>query len=156
MTTDLSLDAVRRFLADETGLATVSTTQRDGRVLSSVINCGVAAHPVTGEDMVALVSRGGAARLGHIRRGSEVTVAVRRGWAWRGVTGKAHIIGPDDVTFGDTTFDAEALRVLMREIYQAAGGEHDDYDEYDRAMREDRRAAIFVTPERILGVGDTQ
>ena len=44
------LNDVRDFLADEHGLAVVSTTQADGRVLSSVVNCGVIAHPLTGED----------------------------------------------------------------------------------------------------------
>lgn len=142
------LDEVRDYLADEHGLATVSTTQADGRVLSSVINCGVMKHPVTGNECVALVSRGGAARLAHVRRGSQVTIAIRRGWKWRSVTGPADIIGPDDAGEG---FEAEGLRILMRDVYQAAGGQHDDYDEYDRAMVEDRRAAVFVAPDRILG-----
>ena len=66
---------VRSFLAEETGLAVVSTTQADGRVLSSVINCGVIDHPVSGTPCVALVSRGAAARIGHVRRGSQVTIA---------------------------------------------------------------------------------
>jgi hypothetical protein len=143
-----NLDGVSEYLADEHGLATVSTTQVHGRVLSSVINCGVMDHPVSGEPSVVLVSRGGAARLAHIRRGSEVTIAIRRGWKWRSVTGPADIIGPDDPRDG---YDAEALRVLMRDAYHAAGGSHDDYDEYDRAMLEDRRAAVFIAPERILG-----
>ncbi len=148
------LDEMRSFLADEHGLATVSTTQADGRVLSSVVNCGVMAHPVTGAECVALVSRGDAARLGHIRRGSEVTVLARRGWAWRAVTGPADIVGPDDAEHSSgTTFDAEALRLLMREVYQAAGGDHDDYDEYDRVMAAERRAAVFVSPDRVRGVG---
>ena len=155
MTTDTSrIEEVRSFLGDEHGLATVSTTQADGRVLSSVVNCGVMAHPVTGEDCVALVSRGDAARLGHVRRGSEVTTLARRGWRWRAVTGPADIIGPDDPTHSSgRTFDDEELRVLMREVYQAAGGDHDDYDEYDRIMREERRAAIFIKPVRINGNG---
>lgn len=142
------MNEVREYLADEHGLATVSTSQADGRVLSSVINCGVMNHPVSGEETVALVSRGGAARLGHIRNGAEVTVAVRRGWKWRAVTGPADIIGPDDAADG---YDAEALRLLMREVYQAAGGDHDDYEEYDRVMLEDRRAAVFVRPDRVIG-----
>lgn len=149
-----TIDEVGRFLADEHGLATVSTTQADGRVLSSVVNCGPFAHPVTGSQCVALVSRGDAARLGHIRRGSEVTILVRRGWTWRAVTGTADIIGPDDPDHSSgVTFDAEALRVLMRDVYEAAGGEHDDYDTYDRVMAAERRAAVFVSPDRILGVG---
>ena len=73
------LSEVRSFLADEHGLAVVSTVQADGRVLSSVVNCGVLAHPVTGVECVALVSGGTAARLGHVRAGSQVTITVRRG-----------------------------------------------------------------------------
>ncbi|MDH3755220.1 MAG: pyridoxamine 5'-phosphate oxidase [Acidimicrobiia bacterium] len=144
------LDDVRRFLGDENGLAIVSTVQADGRVLSSVTNCGVTDHPGRGTPCVAFVSRGDASRLGHIRRGSAVTVAVRRGWTWRAVTGTADVIGPDDPADG---VDGERLRVLLREIFQAAGGDHDDYDEYDRVMAEERRAAVFVAPDRILGNG---
>lgn len=142
------LNDVREFLSTETGLATVSTTQADGRVLSSVVNCGVFDHPISGEATVALVSRGSAARIGHIRRGSEMTVSVRRGWQWVAVTGPADVIGPDDLP---DDFDAENLRILLRDIYKAAGGDHDDYDEYDRAMVEDGRIAVMVQPDRILG-----
>lgn len=142
------LEDVKRFLGEETGLATISTTQADGRVLSSIANCGVVDHPLTGAPSVALVSIGSAARLGHIRRGSEVTIAARRGWTWVAVTGPADLIGPSDPADG---IDAEALRLLLREIYQAAGGTHDDFDEYDRAMVEGARTAIFVSPDRIIG-----
>lgn len=141
------LDDVRRFLSEESGLAVVSTTQRDGRVLSSVVNAGVTTEPTAGADAVAFVSAGSAARLGHVRRGSEVTLTVRRGWRWVGVTGPAHLIGPDDPV-------AEVdLRMLLRDVFRAAGGTHDDWDEYDRVMAEDRRTAVFVEPARILGNG---
>jgi PPOX class probable F420-dependent enzyme len=144
------LTDVRSFLAEETGLATVSTAQADGRVLSSIVNCGVIDHPITGETCVALVSRGAAARVGHVRRGSEVTIAARRGWAWVGVTGPADLIGPGDVP---DSMDVDSIRVLLRDVYTAAGGVHDDWDEYDRAMAEDERIAVFVSPQRILGNG---
>jgi hypothetical protein len=45
--------------------------------------------------------------------------------------------------------DAERLRVLLREIFTAAGGTHDDWDTYDAAMRAERRTAVLVTPERV-------
>ena len=89
------IEEVRAYLAKENGLATVSTTQADGRVLSSVVNCGVIDHPLTCVPCVALVSAGGAVRLSHVRRGSQVTIAIRRGWTWRSVTGPADLIGPD-------------------------------------------------------------
>ncbi len=143
-----TLDDVRIQLAGETGLATISTTQADGRVLSSVVNCGVVDHPVTGEASVALVSRGRATRLIHIRRGSQVTLLVRRGWTWVSVTGPAELIGPNDLP---ERIDVDGVRLLLREIFAAAGGEHDDWDEYDRIMAEERRTAVLVRPDRILG-----
>lgn len=143
------LKTARSFLAEEHGLAVVSTTQADGRVLSSVINCGVIDHPLSGAPHVALVSTGTAARIGHIRRGSHVTVLVRRDWKWVSITGPADLIGPDDLP---DSIDAEALRIMRRDVFKAAGGTHDDWDEYDRAMEEDGRIVVFVAPERILGV----
>lgn len=142
------LEDVTRFLAEETGLATISTVQADGRVLSSIANCGVIDHPVTGAPCVALVSGGRAARLQHVRRGSEVTVAVRRGWSWVGVTGPADLIGPADPADG---IDGDDVRLLLRQIFVAAGGTHDDFDEFDRVMAEDGRTAILVAPDRIIG-----
>ena len=141
------LNDVRQFLATETGLDTISTTQKDGRVLSSIANCGVIQHPLTGADCVALVSAGRAARRGHVRRGSEVTIAIRRGWNWLAVTGQADLIGPSDPATG---IDVEDLRLLLREIYEAAGGTHDDYEEYDREMVRDGRTAVLVEPARII------
>lgn len=145
-----TIEAVGAMLAEETGLAVISTTQSDGRVLSSVTNCGVIEHPVTGEVRLAFVSIAGAARLGHIRRGAPVTVAIRRGWKWLSVTGQAELIGPEQRPH---TIDDEALRLLLREIFHAAGGTHEDLDEYDRAMADEQRVAVLVTPERILGNG---
>jgi hypothetical protein len=142
------IEDVRTYLAAEHGLAVVSTTQADGRVLSSVTNCGIIGHPGTGTTCVALVSAGGAARLAHIRRGSQVTITIRRGWNWVAATGPADIVGPNDPADG---VDGEALRLLLREVFQAAGGTHDDFDEYDRVMHEQARAAVLVAPDRILG-----
>ena len=146
------LEDVKSYLADETGLATISTTQADGRVLSSIANCGVIDHPLTGEPCVALVSMGRAARLRHVRRGSPVTIAIRRGWTWVAVTGPADLIGPADPSDpAERQLDADALRLLLREIFVAAGGTHDDFDEYDRAMVEGGRTAVLVSPDRIIG-----
>ena len=144
----LHLDDLCRFLADETGLATISTVQQDGRVLSSIANCGIIPNPLTGDECVALVSMGTAARLKHVRRGSEVTISVRRGWNWIAATGAADLIGPEDNV---ESVDPEALRLLLREIYQAAGGTHDDFEEYDAEMLRSRRAAILVAPTRLIG-----
>jgi hypothetical protein len=41
----------------------------------------------------------------------------------------------------------------LRQVFRAAGGTHDDWDEYDRVMAADRRAAVLVTPQRVLTNG---
>jgi hypothetical protein len=64
------------------------------------------------------------------------------------VEGPTEIIGPDDPADG---IGPERLRLLLREIFSAAGGTHDDFEEYDRVMVAERRAAVLVTPERVFG-----
>jgi hypothetical protein len=39
--------------------------------------------------------------------------------------------------------------LLLREIFTAAGGHHEDFAEYDRAMAAERRTAILLTPTRL-------
>ena len=142
------IETFSNYLLEETGLATVSTTQADGRVLSTVVNCGMIKHPLTGSTCVAFVSGGNAARLKHVDRGSQVTVSVRRGWAWSSATGPADLIRPGSLP---ENINAEKMRLLLRGVFHAAGGTHDDLQEYDRAMIEDKRVVVCVTPERILG-----
>ena len=142
------IEIFSNYLSEETGLVTVSTTQVDGRVLSSVVNCGMIEHPLTGATCVAFVSGSRAARLKHIDRGSQVTITARRGWAWSSVTGPADLIRPEQVP---ETIDKEQMRLLLREVFHAAGGVHDDLEEYDRAMAQEGRVVVCVTPERVLG-----
>jgi hypothetical protein len=73
-------------------------------------------------------------------------VVVRAGWEWAAAEGPVDLIGPDDPTPG---IDAEGLRLLLRAVFTAAGGTHDDWDTYDRAMAEERRTAVLVTPDRV-------
>lgn len=60
--------------------------------------------------------------------------------------GSVELAGPDDLLEG---VNAERLRVLLRAIYTAAGGVHDDFNVYDKAMAAERRAAVLVTRARI-------
>ena len=70
---------------------------------------------------------------------------ARAGWQWTTVEGSAHLIGPDDP---HPDVNSERLRVLLRDIFTAAGGTHDDWDTYDRVMREERRTAVLTSPTR--------
>lgn len=64
------------------------------------------------------------------------------------VSGAADLIGLDDIV--DET-DEDRIRILLREIVTAAGGEHDDWDTSDRTMCNERRSAVLITPARIRG-----
>ena len=39
--------------------------------------------------------------------------------------------------------------MLLRDIFTAAGGTHDDWNAYDAEMVAQRRTAVLVTPTRI-------
>jgi PPOX class probable F420-dependent enzyme len=132
------------------GLVVVSTARADGSIQSSVVNAGVIDHPVTGRRVVAFVAAGSAHRLRNLRVRPHATVVIRVGWQWAGVEGTVQLAGPDDPLAG---IDDEARRVLLRQIFIAAGGDHEDWDEYDRVMREEGRVAVLVDPQRTFGPG---
>jgi PPOX class probable F420-dependent enzyme len=127
------------------GLVTVITRRADHTAHAAVVNAGVTAHPVTGARMVAFVAAP-SRKLTQLRSDPTITVVIRAGWQWAAVEGRAELIGPDDPHPG---VDDERLRLLLREIFQAAGGAHDDWDTYDRVMRDERRTAVFVDATRV-------
>jgi PPOX class probable F420-dependent enzyme len=126
-------------------LAVISTARADGTIQSSVVNAGVLADLRTGQDVVAFVTNG-QAKLGNLRARPQITVTFRAGWQWAAIEGHAAIIGPDDPAPG---IDDERLRLLRREVFTAAGGTHEDWEEYDRVMAAERRAVVLVTPSRV-------
>ena len=132
------------------GLVVVSTSRADGSIQSSVVNAGVLDHPITGRPVVGLVSAGSSKRLTNLRSRPRATVVIRAGWRRAGVEGPTELAGPDDHLEG---IDEEGLRVLLRDIFTAAGGTHDNWDEYDRVMADERRVAVLLHPERTYGSG---
>jgi PPOX class probable F420-dependent enzyme len=141
---------VRRLVAADHGLAIVSTTRADGTIQSSLVNAGVTTHPVDGRDVVAFVARGDALKLRHLRRRPYANVVLRAGWEWVAVEGATTLVGPDDPLTG---VDPARIPELLRTVFRAAGGTHDDWDEYDRAMAVERRTAVLVEPDRIASNG---
>jgi hypothetical protein len=134
------------LVARDHGLAVVSVLRPDSTVSSSVVNAGVLRHPVTGERVVAFVSRGDARRLEYLRARPRVTVVLRAGWQWAAAEGPVQLCGPGDPVPG---VDAEGLRLLLRDVFTAAGGTHDDWEAYDAVMARERRTAVLMTPERV-------
>jgi PPOX class probable F420-dependent enzyme len=135
-----------RLVAGDHALCVVTTLRKDFTIQASVVNAGVLAHPLGGHQVAAFVASGGSRKLANLRLRPRVTMVLRAGWQWAAVEGAAELAGPDDPLPG---IDPERLRVLLREIFTAAGGTHDDWDTYDRVMAAERRAAVLVTPDRI-------
>src|SRR3954447_18923673 len=144
MDTHAGLERIKELGRQDYFLAVAITQRRSGEPAASVVNAGVLDHPLTGEPVVAFVARGHTAKLTHLRRTPQATLVFRAGWEWIGVSGSVELAGPDDPLAG---IDAERLRVLLRDIYAAAGGVHPDLEEYDREMVADRRTAVLIHPE---------
>lgn len=144
------LDLVRRLAAADQGLAVVAVARGDGTVQTSVVNAGVLDDPVTGQPSVGLVARGDAYKLRLLRRSGRTALVFRSGWEWVSVEGPVRLAGPDDALDG---LDPDQLPELLRAIFVAASGTHDDWDEYDRVMADERRVAVLVEPARITSNG---
>ena len=140
-----TLEDVAALALPEHGLAVVSTLRADATIQSSLVNAGVLAHPSGGGEVVGFVTYG-RVKLANLRARPQVTLSFRAGWQWATVEGRASVIGP-----GEGGLDPDRFRLLLREIFTAAGGSHDDWDEYDRVMAEQGRVAVLVDPSRIYG-----
>src|SRR5690349_12916043 len=122
------IDSFARLVAADHGLAVVAIALPDRTVHASVANAGVVTHPHTQAPVVGLVAAGNTRKLAHLRDHPRASVTVRAGWQWAAVEGPVQIIGPDDPAPG---MDADGVRRLLREIFTAAGGTHDDWETYD-------------------------
>jgi PPOX class probable F420-dependent enzyme len=140
-----TLEVAAGLARNENGLVVISTLRANGTIQSSIVNAGVIAHPVTSAPTLAFVTYG-RVKLANLRARPQVTATFRNGWQWAAVEGHAELAGPDNP---QTWLDPERLRLLLREIFAAAGGDHDDWDAYDRVMAEERRTAVLIRTDRI-------
>jgi len=145
-----TLDDAFALARDDSGLAVVSTLRADSTIQASLINAGPLAHPATGEQALGFVTYG-KVKLANLRARPQIAVTFRKGWQWATVEGRAELAGPDDPQ--PWLADEDTLPRLLRDIFTAAGGTHDDWDAYDATMREQRRTAVLITPTRIYSNG---
>ncbi len=128
-------------------LAVVSTLRADRTIQSSVVNAGVIPDPIGDAEVIGFVTYG-PTKLANLRQRPNLSITFRSGWEWATAEGPVELIGPNDP---HPDMSADQLRLLLREIFTAAGGTHDDWDAYDRAMAEQRRTAVLIRPTRIYG-----
>jgi hypothetical protein len=138
------LDDVERLASGDSYLAVFTVARPNGTVHASVVSAGVLADPTDGSAGVAAVVGGGSRKLELLRQVGRATLVFKTGWEWVAVSGPVRLVGPDDGT--DLGLDVPAL---IRSVFRAAGGTHEDWDEFDRVMAADRRCAVFVRAERI-------
>lgn len=137
----MEFEEVRPFLeTNHRGI--VSTFRRHGAMQCSVVVCG------TYQGNATFVSvRGDSAKVRHLRRDPRCTVlAVTSDW-------RSYVVVEGQASLLDTrNTDAEELRLLLRDVYRACGDkDHPDWEEYDRAMRQQDAVVVLVHPDRVYG-----
>lgn len=143
----VDLEPVSRIVAQDDGLASVTVVRADGSPHTSLVNAGLVTHPLSGRTVIGYATYG-PVKLRTLRARPATSLLWRAGWRWAAVDGRSELIGPDDPCEG---VDAEGLRLLLRAVFEGAGGTHDDWDTYDRVMREERRVAVLVEPAKVYG-----
>ncbi|WP_205873023.1 TIGR03618 family F420-dependent PPOX class oxidoreductase [Mycobacterium camsae] len=141
-----TLDDAVALATSENGLAVISTARADGTVQASLVNVGLLPHPAGGQPVLGFTTYG-KVKLANLRARPQLAVTFRTGWQWATVEGRAELAGPDDAPTWLT--DPDLLRLLLRNVFTAAGGTHDDWDEYDRVMAQERRAVVLIEPSRV-------
>ena len=145
-----TLDEAVALAKGESGLAVISTVRADGTVQASLVNVGLLAHPANGQPVLGFTTYG-KVKLGNLRARPQLAVTFKNGWQWATVEGRAELVGPDDTQ--PWLADADQLRLLLRDVFTAAGGTHDDWDEYDRVMAAEGRAVVLIAPTRVYSNG---
>jgi PPOX class probable F420-dependent enzyme len=133
-------DNVREF-ATQTHRGVLTTFRRDGNAQMSIITCG----PY--RDGIAFTVTETRAKLHNLRRNPDCSLLVsnENWWGFVVLEGQATILSASNT-------DADELRLALRDTFRTASGEeHSNWEEYDQAMRDDRRSVIVVVPERIYG-----
>ena len=135
-----TLDDLDALLA-QNSVVVFTTFRRDGMPQQSLVTVGKM------DGGLAFTTRSVNAKARNLARDPRCAIMLvspdRRAFAV--LDGSAEVQGAHNT-------DAEALRLRLREVYRtAAGREHPDWDEYDRAMAEQERVAVLLRPDRIAG-----
>ena len=131
-------DNIRAFVS-ENHHGVLTTFRKGDAAQMSIISCGPYRNGV------AFTTTADRAKLANLNRNPRCTLLVSQPdwWGYVVLEGQAVLLSP-----GNT--DSEELRLALRDVYRmAGGGAHPNWEEYDQAMREQRRSAVIVVPEHI-------
>ena len=133
-------DNVKKFTT-ENHQGVLTCFRRNGMPQMSIVTCGAY------RDGVAFTTTAERAKLLNLKRDPRCAIMVSQ-LDWRAyvvLEGRATILSPG-------TTGADELRLALRDVYRAAtNGDHSNWEEYDRAMVDDRRSAIIVVPDHVYG-----
>ena len=133
-------DPVIEFLS-QTSRGVLTTFRRDGAAQMSIVSCG----PY--RDGVAFTTTADRAKLINLHRNPKCSLLVSQEdwWGYVVLEGHAEILSSRNTGVTE-------LAVILRDVYRAVSRvEHPDWEEYDQAMRDQRRSAVVVIPERVYG-----
>lgn len=132
-------DKVRDFIG-ENNKAVLSTFRKNGAAQLSIIVVG----PF--QDGAAFTTTADRAKLSNLRRDPRCSLLVSQDswWGYVVLEGNARIMSSDNT-------DADELRLALHQVYRVIAGDHSNWDEYDQAMRDERRSVVVVVPERVYG-----
>ncbi len=133
-------DNLRGFLA-QTHRGVITTFRKNGGAQMSIISCGPYRNGV------AFTVTSTRSKLWNLKRDPRCSLLVSQEswWGFVVLEGHAEILSADNT-------DAEELRLALRDVFRTASGEeHPNWDEFDQAMRDDKRSAIIVVPDHIYG-----
>ncbi|KOU03005.1 MULTISPECIES: PPOX class F420-dependent oxidoreductase [Streptomyces] len=134
-------EGLLRLMGEHDGGVLV-TLKQDGRPQLSNVN-----HAFSPDERVIRVSiTEDRAKTRNLRRDPRASYHVTSDdrWAWTVVDGTAELTPPAAAPDDDTV---EALIALYRDLR----GEHPDWDDYRRAMVEDRRVLLTLRIEHVYG-----
>jgi PPOX class probable F420-dependent enzyme len=137
------LDDKLLALISGNSLGVLATIKRDGRPQLSNVSYHFDARNVAVQVSVTEPR----AKTRNLRRDARASIYVRSddGWAYAVAEGDAILTPPAASRHDDTV---EALIALYRNI----AGEHPDWDEYRRAMVEDRRVLLTIPISHLYGL----
>lgn len=120
----------------------IITTKSDGRPQSSNIS-----YVVQDDDRIVVSVTDGRAKTANIRRTPQVSLHVNRDDFWAYAVLEADV----ELTPVATSPDDDTVDQLV-DYYRSVAGEHDDWDDYRRAMVDDRRLLLKLTATHAYGM----
>lgn len=133
-------DRVKEFVS-ENHQAVLTTFRKNGAAQMSIVTVGPYG------DGVGFTTTEDRAKFHNLVREPRCSLLVSKSdwWGYVVLEGRAKVLRRGES-------DDDELRDALRGIYRAASGqEHPDWEDYDRAMVADRRAAIIVVPDHVYG-----